>query len=226
MEDRIAIEELRRGAPRAAERLIQQHNRALWRIARSILRDDRDAEEVVQEAYLRAFSRIGEFRGESSLGTWLARITINEALRKLARRRNAAGLEELSDETEVDHLRGAMSLPSPNPEQTAARAQIRRMVERAVDALAAPYRLVFVMRVIDQMSIEETAAALNVPAATVKTRLHRANHQLRETLGDELAAALEGVFPFGGASCERLTRLVLERLANLSEVAHPASQAN
>jgi RNA polymerase sigma-70 factor, ECF subfamily len=213
MEDRIAIEELRRGAPRAAERLIQQHNRALWRIARSILRDDRDAEEVVQEAYLRAFSRIGEFRGESSLGTWLARITINEALRRLETRRVTADLAELGDEADVDRRGDPALRPMPDPEQVAARAQIRRMVEHAVDLLPAQYRLVFVMRAIEQMSIEETATALRIPAATVKTRLHRANQQLRETLGTELAAALQGAFPFAGVRCERLTRSILARLA-------------
>jgi RNA polymerase sigma-70 factor, ECF subfamily len=124
-------------------------------------------------------------------------------------------LADLDDETQVDHVRGLVLPPTPNPEQVAARAEIRRMVECAVDALGAPYRLVCVMRVIDQMSIEETAAALNIPAATVKARLHRANHQLRETLGSELAAALEGVLPFAGASCDRLTRVVMERLAEV-----------
>jgi RNA polymerase sigma-70 factor (ECF subfamily) len=212
MNDRIALDELQRGAPGSAERLIQQHNRTLWRIARSMLRDDRDAEEVVQEAYLRAFSRIGEFRGESSLGTWLARITINEALRRLQTGRAAADLAEFDDETSIDHIGAPVVTSTPNPEQFAAREEIRRMIERAVDALPAPYRLVFVMRVIEQMSIDETAAALHVQAATVKTRLHRANLQLRRTLGTQLTAALEGAFPFAGARCERLTRNVLARI--------------
>jgi RNA polymerase sigma-70 factor (ECF subfamily) len=168
---------------------------------------------VVQEAYLRAFSRIGEFRGDSTLGTWLARITINEALRRLQTRRATADLDELGDESEIDSFGGPVVLTVPNPEQVAARAEIRRMVERAVDCLPAPYRLVFIMRVLEEKGIEETAAALHIPVATVKTRLHRAVVQLRDTLGSELTAALEGAFPFAGHRCERLTRAVMERLA-------------
>jgi RNA polymerase sigma-70 factor (ECF subfamily) len=212
MEDRTSLDELRRGAPGAARRLIQQYNRTLWRIARGILRDDAEAEEAVQEAYLRAFSRLGEFRGDSSLGTWLARITINEALRRLQTRRAAADLAELDEEVETDPADERMAPATPTPEQAAARAEIRRIVERAVDALPAPYRLAFVMRVLEQMSIEETAAALHIPAATVKSRLHRANQQLRETLGAEFSAALEGAFPFAGVRCEHLTQAVMARL--------------
>jgi RNA polymerase sigma-70 factor (ECF subfamily) len=214
MDDCIALEALRRGAPGAAEQVIRRHNRTLWRIARSMLRDERDAEDVVQEAYLRAFSRIGEFRGESSVGTWLARITINEALRRLGTRRVPADVAELENQMPAEHAAGPGMPALPNPEQVAARAEIRRMVERAVDALPTPYRLVFVMRVIDQMDTEETGAALGIPAATVKTRLHRANQQLRETLGTELATALEGAFPFAGLRCDRLTRAVLGRLTD------------
>jgi RNA polymerase sigma-70 factor (ECF subfamily) len=206
------VEALRDRTPESAARLMQRHNRKLWRIARSIVRDDSDAEEVVQEAYLRAFTSLGSFRGEASLGTWLARITINEALRRAQRRDALAGSADLGEETAADP--SGRHLPQPaNPEQSAARAEIRSMVERAIDALPAPFRLVFVMRVVEQMSIEETAAALCIPAATVKSRLHRANQQLRDALGAELAAMLEGAFPFGGLRCERLVRAVLARLA-------------
>lgn len=213
MDESLVIDELRQGVPGAAERLIQQHNRALWRIARSILRDDGDAEDALQEAYLRAFSRIGDFRGESSLATWLARITINEALRRRELRRASVDLEEAGDETTPAFEGRWGGMPIATPEQAAARAEVRLLVEHAVDALPAPFRLVFVMRVIEQMSIEETAEALGIPPATVKTRLHRANQQLREALGKEFAAALEGAFPFAGARCERLTRAVLARLS-------------
>jgi len=210
MDDQSAIEELRRGTPGAAEKVMRRHNQTLWRIARSILHDDGDAEEVVQEAYLRAFSGLGTFNGDASLGTWLARITIDEALRRLGSRRVTTNIAELSEQEQLGPLGDATALPTP--EQMAARSEVRRMVERAVDRLPPQFRAVFVMRVIEQMTIGETAQALGVPEATVKTRLHRANDQLRRALGDEFTAALDGAFPFGGLRCERLTRSVLDRL--------------
>ncbi len=213
MTDQVVLETVRHATPEAAARLMQTHNRRLWRLARGILRDESDAEDVVQEAYLRAFTRLDDFRGDSSLGTWLARITINEALRRLATRRAFAQPAELNETVAPqDHCDPAADT-TPTPEQLAARMEVRRLVERAIDALPSPFRLVFIMRVIEQMSIEETASALGIPSATVKTRLHRANQQLRLTLGNELGSVLEGAFPFGGRRCDRLTREVLAKLA-------------
>lgn len=210
MDDRIAFDELRRGVPGAAARIVQ-HNQTLWRIARSILCNDHDAEEVVQEAYLRAFSRFGEFRGESNLDTWLARITINEALRRLERRRESIDLVECADALEADHFSDQVAPPLPNPEKIAARSGIGHLVEHTVDVLPRPYRLVFITRMLEQMGIEHTAVALQIPVTTVKTRLHRANQQLQETLEAAFAAMLEGAFPFGGVRCERLTLVVMAR---------------
>jgi RNA polymerase sigma-70 factor (ECF subfamily) len=214
MDDQSAIEELQRGTPGAAARIMQRHNQTLWRIARSILRNDSDAEEVVQEAYLRAFTGLSGFQGNASLGTWLARITINEALRRLGSRRVTTDIADLIEREPSGPFGDTFA--SPTPEQVAARSEIRRMVERAVDALPPPFRAVFVMRVLEQMTIEETAQALGIPEATVKTRLHRANEQLRRGLGSEFTAALEGAFPFAGLRCERLTHLVLGRLGWLN----------
>lgn len=218
MGDQVSVETVRHATPEAAARLMQSHNRRLWRLARGILRDESDAEDVVQEAYLRAFTRLEDFRGDSSLGTWLARITINEALRRLATRR-VPGQPAALDDAAEDHCDPAAG-SAPTPEQLAARMEVRRIVERAIDALPSPFRLVFIMRVIEQMSIEETAAALGIPGATVKTRLHRANQQLRLTLGSELSSVLEGAFPFGGRRCDRLTREVLAKLG--TPMVHPA----
>lgn len=210
-DDGALLERLRQGDSAAAALVMQRHNRALWRIARGILRDEAEAEEAVQDAYLRAFTTASEFRGESSLATWLARIVINEALRRLGRRRPNFGLSAIEEGMAARNPQLLAMLP-PTPEQAAARAQIRRLVERAVDALPTPFRLVFLMRVVEQLSIEETAAALHIPEATVKTRLHRANLQLRHALGAEFAAILEGAFPFAGERCARLTAAVLHRL--------------
>ncbi|MDA8250642.1 MAG: RNA polymerase sigma factor [Rhodospirillales bacterium] len=215
-DDTSVVERLRHGDRLAAELVIRRHNQALWRIARSILRHDQDAEDAIQETYLRAFSQIGNFRGEAGLGTWLARIAVNEALRGLTKRRVTSGFAESADGRGLPPPAAPGNRPVQSPEQLASRREIRRLVEGAVDRLPTPFRVVFVMRVVEQMSISETAAALNVPAATVKTRLHRAIQQLRPALSEDLAAALQGAFPFDGERCERLTKAVLLRLPSFS----------
>ncbi len=212
--DNALIADIRRGNHAAAATVVQRHNRGLWRIARGILGNDADAEETVQDAYLRAFSSLDSYRGEASLGTWLARIVINEALRRMERRRPTLDLADVAPQLPPDHAGSATMVPPAGPEQAAARAEIQRILERAVDALPPDFRTVFMMRVIEQMSIDETAALLDIPPATVKTRLHRANERLRVALGAEFAAILEGSFPFGGARCERLTPTVLASMTS------------
>jgi RNA polymerase sigma-70 factor, ECF subfamily len=222
-EDDLLLDRVRQGDRAAAAALMQQHNRALWRIARSILGDDADAEEVVQETYLRGFRAIGTFRGDANLGTWLARIAVNEALRRLGRRRpaaDAAGLDEADGSEQI------AAATTANPEHIAARAEIRRMVERAIDALPPPFRAVFMMRVVEQMSIEETAAVLAIPAATVKTRLHRATRELRAALRADLAAVFADAFPFAGLRCEELTATVLARWTSPARPAPDGAPCN
>jgi RNA polymerase sigma-70 factor, ECF subfamily len=211
-EDVALLDALRIGDGDAAALLMQRHNRTLWRIARGILKDDGEAEEAVQDTWLRAFATAHAWRGEASLGSWLARIAINEALRRAERRHPTEELDPIADLLPVDHA-GSVTMATPaGPEHAAARAEIGRMVEQAIDTLSMPFRVVFTMRVVEQMSIEETSIALAIPAAIVKTRLHRANEQLRATLGGAFATVLEGSFPFGGIRCARLTRSVLARL--------------
>jgi RNA polymerase sigma-70 factor (ECF subfamily) len=211
-DDSALISDLRRGSHAAAATVVQRHNRGLWRIARGILGNDADAEEAVQDAYLRAFSSLDTFRGEARLGTWLARIVVNEALRRLERRRPTTDLADVAWQLMPGHAGCATMAPSAGPEHAAARSEIQRILEQAVDALPPDFRAVFMMRVIEQMSVEETAALLGVPAATVKTRLHRANERLRVALGAEFALLLEGSFPFGGTRCARLTQTVLAHM--------------
>ncbi|HEY7580078.1 MAG TPA: RNA polymerase sigma factor [Acetobacteraceae bacterium] len=211
-DDVTLLRALHRGDGNAAAAAMRRHNQTLWRIARGILHDDHEAEEVVQDTWLRAFAAARDYRGEAGLGTWLARIAINEALRRADRRTSTVELDPVADVLPTDHPGSATMPPAAGPEHAAARAEIRRMLEQAIDALAPPYRVVFMMRVVEQMSIEETATALEIPAATVKTRLHRANERLRATIGDTFATVLEGAFPFGGTRCARLTDAVLARL--------------
>ncbi|MFL5287937.1 MAG: RNA polymerase sigma factor [Rhodopila sp.] len=220
-DDLMLLRGLRHGDGNAAVAVMRRHNQTLWRIARGILRDDDEAQEVVQDTWLRAFTAAHDYRGEAGLGTWLARIAINEALRRADRRRLTVELEPVVDELPTDHPGSVTMPPSAGPEQAAARAEIRRMLEAAIDALRPAYRVVFMMRVVEQMSIEETAAALEIPAATVKTRLHRANERLRTTIGDTFAAVLVGAFPFGGTRCARLTDAVLAQLLDLRTPPRP-----
>jgi RNA polymerase sigma-70 factor (ECF subfamily) len=199
--------------PRAAfPALIQANNQRLFRIARGILRDEGEAEEAVQETYVRAFASLDSFRGESSLGTWLSRILINEALKRQHRMKNAPAIDGPGAEAAADTSADLPSTPQANPENVAARNEIRRLVELAIDTLPPNFRVVFVMRIIEQMSIQETAEALGIPAETVKTRLHRATRRLRDELGAEFSSIFEDIFPFAGARCEAFTRSVLARI--------------
>ena len=195
--------------------IMQRGNQRLFRVARGVVRDDGEAEDVLQEAYVRAFAAIGGFRGEAGVMTWLTRIVLNEARGRLRRRRPMVGLERI----EAAQMDGAEVIPFPNafgtasPEADAARAQIRGVIEHAVDDLPEAFRIVFIMRDIEECSIEETAANLDLKPETVKTRLHRARRLLREALDARLASTMVEAFPFLGARCGRITEAVLARLA-------------
>jgi RNA polymerase sigma-70 factor (ECF subfamily) len=195
--------------------IMQRHNRRLYRVARGVLGDDADAEDVVQETYVRAFEHLAHFRGESSLGTWLTRIAINEALGRRRKRRpsvDIANVDMLDEQGEVRVLIFPGIRAAGNPETDASRAEVRRLLERAVDELPEPFRIVFVMREIEQMSVEETASQLEIRPETVKTRLHRARRLLREALQQKLGAVLQDAYAFDGARCERMTQAVLRRM--------------
>jgi RNA polymerase sigma-70 factor, ECF subfamily len=198
---------MRRGEAGAFADLMQQNNRRLYRLARSILRDDHEAEEAVQESYVRAFTHLDGFTGRGSLGGWLARIVTNEALGRL-RRRHPTVL--LSDDAEDTPDVGT------TPEQDVARTEIRQMIEQAIDRIPVHFRTVFMLRAVEEMSIDETAALLGIPKETVKTRFHRANRLLREALSERLESILDDVFPFAGPRCEAVQKTVLARLSFLN----------
>src|SRR3954469_7514336 len=193
--------------------IIQRHNRRLYRIARSVLRNNAEAEDAVQEAYVSAFAHLAEYRGESSLAAWLSRITMNEALGRLRHRRptvDIATLEETRSEAEI--IQFPLSAQNDDPERTMAQRQILQLVEQATDDLPEAYRLVFVTRVIEGMSVEETADLLSIKPETVKTRLHRARQLVREHLDKKIGPVLMDAFPFAGKRCEQMTGAVLNRL--------------
>ena len=188
--------------------IIKTHNQRLYRIARGVVRNDSEAEDIVQEAYVRAFAHLESFRGDASLGTWLSRIVINEALGRLRKRRRTVAMPE---NPQAEIIQFPLN-PSDDPERTMAQRQILQLVERATDSLPDVYRMVFVARVIEGLSIEETSELLGVRPQTVKTRLHRARALLRKALDDQIGAVLLDAFPFAGRRCERLTVAVMKRL--------------
>jgi RNA polymerase sigma-70 factor (ECF subfamily) len=201
--------------------LIRRHNRRLFRVARAVLRDDAEAEDVVQETYVRAFSHLASFRGEARLSTWLTRIALNEALGRARRRRPTV---ELSD-TELREGRVLMfplAIPT-SPESETARSHVRHVLEDAVDALPDPFRVVFILRDVEGMDTEETASQLSIRPETVKTRLHRARRMLRTAIEKRLSATFSELFPFDGERCAHMADRVIEGLAALSEERRPRS---
>jgi len=193
--------------------IMERYNRRLYRIARGILRNDSEAEDVVQEAYVSAFAHLESFRGDSSLATWLSRITINEALGRLRRERPAVDLAVVETQRpEAQIIQFPQTGTSTDPERTMAQRQILELVERATDNLPEMFRIVFVTRVIEGMSVEETAELLGLRPETVKTRLHRARRLVREQLDKQIGPVLMDAFPFAGRRCQRVTEAVMRRL--------------
>jgi RNA polymerase sigma-70 factor, ECF subfamily len=196
--DTELIAKILSGDMRALETLMRLHNRTLYRTARAILRDDAEAEDVVQEAYLQAYRKLGTFRGESKLSTWLVRITANEAL--MRRRRNPRPAEAPAQEEAASDR--------PGPQEDAERAQMRRLLESHIDALPDAYRGVFVLRAVEEFNVPETAAALGIPEATVRTRYFRGRALMRDWMRDQLGTAADA-YAFAGARCDRIVRTVL-----------------
>jgi RNA polymerase sigma-70 factor (ECF subfamily) len=191
------------------------YNRRLFRIARSILKGDDEAEDVLHAAYLKAFNSLAEFRQDCSLGTWLTRIVMNEALGTLRRRRLVAAYdEEKASVGQVIPFPGGS--PEIDPERTMAQRQIQTALEQAIDELPDLFRTVLVARLIEEMSVEETADLLGLRAETVKTRLHRARRLLREALERRVGPVLVNAFPFDGWRCKRMTDAVLKELGVIS----------
>src|SRR5947209_4435940 len=213
-EEADLIARARRKDASAVTLIIRQQNQRLYRIARSILRDDFEAEDALQEAYIRAFTSLDSFRGESRLGTWLARIVMNEALGRLRRRKPNVAFEAVANaqEKSAEIIRFPAANPELDPETTMAQREIRALLERAIDALPEAFRTVLVARLIEGMSIEETAEPFGIRPETVKTRLHRARRLLKDEMEKQIGPAMGDAFPFAGRRCERLTDTVLSRL--------------
>jgi RNA polymerase sigma-70 factor (ECF subfamily) len=215
LDDGDLVDRVKAGEAEAFRAIMKRHNRLLYRVARGVLGNDSEAEDVTQDAFVRAFQSLDSFRGESALATWLTRIALNEALGRRRRQRTMVDLGQLDRFDEQGEAR-VIAFPGvrsdSNPEAEAFRSEIRRLLEHAVDALPEPFRIVFVMREIEEMGIEETAAQLDLRPETVKTRLHRARRLLRRSLQRKLGSAFQDTYAFDGLRCERTTEAVMRRL--------------
>ena len=197
----------------AVRAIIKANNRRLYRLARGILRNDGEAEDVVQETYVRAFTHLADFRGDSSLSTWLSRIAMNEALGRLRRQRPGVELSSLPQGTlEAQIIQFPLMSAADDPEKSMAQREIQHVVEGAIDELPEPFRMVFITRVVEGMNVEETAEILDLKPETVKTRLHRARAMLRDNVEKKIGPVVMDAFPFAGRRCDRLTEAVLKRL--------------
>jgi RNA polymerase sigma-70 factor (ECF subfamily) len=228
LSDSALAERIAGGDQLAFEAVMRKYNGKLFRIARSILRDDSDAEDVLQDAYLDAYRHIGDFRGGSELSTWLTRIVINQALMRVRKERRRSSIvpfrSALVHETDGPEVQ-VPDQQSESPSASVLRAETRRMLERRIDELPVAFRTVFIMREVEEMSVEETARCLSITPATVRTRLFRARALLRESLARDIDTATGDVFAFAGARCDRIVATVFARLTSAGSSAsteHPA----
>ena len=206
--DREVVERVLAGDTESFELIMRRYNQRLFRLARSIVKDDMEAEDVVQETYVRAFAALSSFEGRSQLLTWLGRIAVNVGLGRIRRRdpNRDLGLDEL-----VDGETMPIAL-SPSPEQQVSDEELRPVLEASIDALPAPFRTVFMLRAVEQLSVQETAELLEILPETVKTRFFRARGLLRKDLLTRLDAAVPGTFAFLGERCDRIVDRVLSRI--------------
>jgi RNA polymerase sigma-70 factor, ECF subfamily len=214
LDDASLAARVQAGDPAAFELLMRRHNRRLYRLARSMLRDAADAEDALQEAYLAAYQNMAAFRGEASLATWLSRVVVNQCLgrlRRQARRDNIVPMVAMGGLDEQE----APAMPADDkdsPDRALIRAELRAVLERKLDELPEAFRTVFVLRSVEELSVEETARTLNLPEATVRSRHFRARSMLRESLAMDIDVAERDVFSFDGERCDRIVASVLGKL--------------
>lgn len=194
------------------EVLMRRHNRRVFRTARAILRSDDDAEDAMQEAYVSAYQHLGDFQGRAKFSTWLTRIAVHAALGKIRKGKRITSLEDLEEHGEAAMAITEEGRMSTSPEDAASDTELRAALEQAVDALPPTFRTVFVMRAVEELSVTETAEALEIPEETVRTRLHRARGMLREDLTRKLEATATGAFDFHLSRCDRVVAAVFRRI--------------
>lgn len=211
--DREVVDNILNGDKHLFELLMRRYNRRMFRLARSILKDSMEAEDALQEGYILAYTNLKAFKGDTSAGGWLARIIVNEALGRLRRRHN---IHSLHGEADLENMNSTLE----SPEQLVNGHETLWMIESAIDRLPKCYRLVFVLRAVEQLSVNETAEYLDIPPATVKSRFHRARSILQQRLLKQVGELTQDVFTFGGSRCDRIVEAVYRRLAGMAGQNH------
>jgi RNA polymerase sigma factor (sigma-70 family) len=204
------------GEPAAFETIVRRHNRLLFRTARGVVDDDAEAQDVVQETYLRAFTNLRAYRGDSALGTWLARIAINVALTAQRRKGRLVQFEASDDDEATPQPEYAMPFRTTDderPDESAHRQELRVLLQASIADLPPIYRSVFILRAVEELSVQETAFCLGVSEDVVKTRFLRARALLRERLAVRVESGLEQTFAFAGARCDAVLAHVMSELA-------------
>jgi len=200
----------------AFEALMRRHNGRLFRVARTILKDEAEAEDALQEAYLEAYRHIRDFRGNAQFSTWLTRIVINQALMRVRKQKRDPVVVPITQsrgapEGEIDPsgVNDVVDESGESPSSAILRAEIRNLLEQKIDELPVAFRTVFVMREVEDMTVQETAECLSIPEATVRTRLFRARALLRDAIARDMDLAVLDVFHFAGERCDRIVETVL-----------------
>jgi RNA polymerase sigma-70 factor (ECF subfamily) len=212
--DEDIVDRVRAGETALYEIIMRRYNQRLYRVARAIIRDDGEAEDVMQAAYVQAYEHLGQFAGRAPFGAWLTRIAVHEALHRLRKR----GRVDQFDDSEFDRGGGAnMVETSPDPEQITTRTELRELLEEAILDLPEQYRAVLVLRDVEELSTAETADALSLTEENVKVRLHRGHGMVRSWLLARVGANARDAFPFMGVRCDRVVQNVFAQLSDCSE---------
>ena len=219
--DEEVVRRVRAGETALFEVVMRRYNQRLYRVARAILRDDAEAEDVTQQAYVNAYRHLDQFAGRAMFSTWLTKIAVHEALVR-ARRRGRFDDKEAVHDRDGETM-GAVTSPGPDPERQAFAGELRTLIESAIEALPEHYRAVFVMREVEGMSTAESAECLDITEETAKTRLHRARMLLRDALYERAGIESGAAFPFEAPRCDRVVAAVFERIEaiNRSGLSNP-----
>jgi RNA polymerase sigma-70 factor (ECF subfamily) len=213
--DEEIVERVKAGDTALYEIIMRRYNQRLYRVARAILHDDAEAEDVMQDAYVRAYQHLDQFAGRAAFSTWLTRIAVHEALSRLRSRHRNQQLQLEGDGWDGEPYMNVVET-SPDPEESASRAELSQLLEEAVLGLPEQYRAVIMLRDVEGLSTAETAAALELTEDNVKVRLHRGRAMARGWIFERVGAKAKNAFPFMGVRCDRVVRVVLKRLAELN----------
>ena len=218
--DEEVVRRVRAGETGLFEVVMRRYNQRLYRVARAILRDDAEAEDVTQQAYVNAYRHLDQFAGLAMFSTWLTKIAVHEALACARRRGRFDEHQEAVDDWDGDTM-GALKSPGPDPERQAFAGELRALIESAIEALPEHYRAVFVMRDVEGMSTAESAECLDITEETAKTRLHRARMLLRDALYERAGIESAAAFSFEAPRCDRVVAAVLEQIEAIDQSTLP-----